>query len=202
LTTALANVNNIYAGVVKVDYHLNEKNSFSGIYFISPGNGTFVDNPVIQINPQWLTVQYARSQVGSGSWTFVPTSSIVNSLRVGYSHYYQVFTSPDSTENPANYSFNGSTYHLYTGQTNPAYYGLPLMTIQGGLMLALGASWPKTVGPDGVYQISDSVSWLKGKHAIKFGGDILLNQSTNNVTANTKGLSRSAGASVPSSPAT
>ena len=193
LNTALPSQNDIYSGVGKLDYHMNEKNSFSGMYFISPGAGTFVDNGTIEINPLWLTVQYARSQVGSGSWTFVPTSSIVNSLRVGYSHYYQTFATPDASENPANYSYNGSTYHLYTGQTNPAYYGLPQMLFQGGFSFALGASWPKTVGPDGIWQITDSVSWLKGKHAIKFGGDILINQSTNNVTANTKGPLRFAG---------
>lgn len=191
--TSLANVNDIHSGVAKVDYHLNEKNSFSGMYFISPGNGTFVDNPIDEINNFWLTEQYARSQVGSGSWTWVPTVSLVNSLRVGYSHYFQVFSTPDANDNPADYTYNGNTYHFYTGQTNPAYYGLPLMLFQGGFQFQLGNSWPKTVGPDGVYQISDSVSWLKGKHAIKFGGDILLNQSTNNVTANTKGPLRFAG---------
>lgn len=187
IVTSLASQNDIYAGLIKMDYHLNTKNSFSGMYFISPGNGTFVDNATFQINPQWLTVQYARSQVGSGSWTWVPSSSVVNSLRVGYSHYYQVFSTPDASQNPANYSFNGNTYHLYTGQTNPAYFGLPAILFQGGLSFELGNSWPKRVGPDGVYQVTDSVSYLKGKHAIKFGGDILVNQSTNNVTANTKG---------------
>ena len=38
--TSLANVNDIYSGVIKMDYHLNEKNSFSGMYFISPGSGS------------------------------------------------------------------------------------------------------------------------------------------------------------------
>ena len=188
--TSLASLNDIYAGVIKMDYRLNDKNTFSGMYFISPGSGTFVDNATIQIDPQWLTVQYARSQVGSGSWTWVPTSSLVNSLRVGYSHYYQVFATPDASENPASYKYKGSTYNLYTGQTNPAYYGLPAILFQGGYSFTLGASWPKTVGPNGVYQFSDSVSWLKGKHAIKFGLEILANQSTNNVTANTKGPMR------------
>jgi hypothetical protein len=193
LNTSLASQNDIYSGVGKVDYHLNEKNSFSGMYFISPGSGIFVDNPTIQINPNWLTVQAARSQVGSGAWTWVPTSSLVNSLRFGYSHYYQTFSTPDASQSPADYNFNGNTYHFYTGQTNPAYYGLPLMLFQGGFSFALGNSWPKTVGPDGVWQITDSISWLKGKHAIKFGGDILINQSTNNVTANTKGPLRFSG---------
>jgi hypothetical protein len=192
-TTSLANVNNIHSGVAKVDYQRNEKHSFSFLYFISPGSGTFVDNPVDEINPLWLTVQYARSQVGSGNWTWVPTSNLVNSLRVGYSHYYQIFTTPDSTENPANYTFGGNTYHLYTGQTNPAYFGLPVMLFQGGFQFQLGNAWPKTVGPDGVWQVTDGISWLKGKHAVKFGGDILVNQSTSNVTANTKGPMRFAG---------
>jgi hypothetical protein len=51
----------------------------------------------------------------------------------------------------------------------------------------MGLGWPKTVGPDGVYQFTDMVSILHGKHAVKLGGEILVNQSTNNVTANTKG---------------
>ena len=52
---------------------------------------------------------------------------------------------------------------------------------------ALGASWPKVVGPDGVLQITDHISYLRGKHAFKFGGEILSNQSQSNVTANAKG---------------
>jgi len=158
---------------VKVDYRLNSKNSFSGMYFITPGAGLLVDAPTTQIAQQWLTQQYARSQVGSGNWTWVPSSTVVNSLRVGYSHYYQVFNSADGTQNPANYAYNGNTYHIYTGQTNPAYYGLPAITFQGGYSFQLGASWPKTVGPNGVYQFTDSVSILRGKHAFTFGGEVL-----------------------------
>jgi hypothetical protein len=76
---------------------------------------------------------------------------------------------------------------MYTGQTNPAYYGLPQISFQGGYSFVLGAGWPKTVGPNGVWQISDSVSLLRGNHTFKFGGEVLILQSTNNVTANTKG---------------
>ena len=36
-------------------------------------------------------------------------------------------------------------------------------------------------------QFTDSVSYLRGNHSFKFGGEVLVNQSTNNVTANTKG---------------
>jgi Carboxypeptidase regulatory-like domain len=184
--TALTSVNRIYSGVAKIDYHLNDKNSFSGMYFISPGDGTFVDDPPHEVAQQWLTVQHARSMVGSVGWTYVPNSNWVNSFRFGYSHYYQTFVSADQTQNPANYSYNGSTYNLFTGQTDPARFGLPEIQWNGNAYF-LGASWPKTVGPDSVTQFSDSVSYLRGKHSFKFGGEVLILQSTNDVTANTKG---------------
>ena len=187
LNTGLNSTNRVYEGLAKVDYHLGEKHTLSGMYFISPGSGTFVDAPTTEISGPWLTSQYARSQVGSGSWTWTPNSAWVNELRVGYSHYYQVFKSADATQNPANYTYNGATYHIYTGQTNPAYFGLPQITIQGGFSFVMGASWPKTVGPDGTLQLTDHVSYLRGNHAFKFGVDVLDLRSTNNVTANTKG---------------
>src|SRR5581483_11009533 len=192
LNTSLASTNNINSGVGKIDFHPNAKNSISGMYFISPGSGIFVDNPGAQVAPQWLTVQSARSQVGSGNWIWTPAPSVVNSLHFGYSHYYQAFASADASQNPANYAYNGSTYHIYSGQTNAAYYGLPLMTFPG-YAFQLGLNWPKTVGPDGVWQAADSVSILRGGHTLKFGFEFLGNQSTNNVTSNTKGNIRFSG---------
>jgi hypothetical protein len=194
-SAGLTSTNKIYSGLGKVDYHISEKNSLSAMYFISPGSGILNDSPAAQTNALWLTNQYARSQAFSTSWTFTPNSSWVNEARVGYSHYFQVFKSQDSSQNPANYSYNGQTYHIYTGQTNALYYGLPGITIQGFSGI-LGAAWPKTVGPDGVLQVLDHISYLHGKHSFKFGGEILSNRSTSNVTANTKGPIRFGNAAV------
>jgi len=182
----LPNQNRIDSGVGKVDYHLNDKNSLNFMYEISPGSGLLNDSPSSQTNQAFETNQYARSQVFASSWTWTPNSTWVNEARVGYSHYYQQFLSNDSTQNPANYSLNGATYNFYTGQANPLYFGLPAIAISqfGG---AEGASWPKVVGPDGVLQLLDHISYLRGKHAFKFGGEILGNTSTSNVTASTKG---------------
>ena len=187
ISTSLASTNTIYSGVGKLNYQLNAKNSFNGLFFMSPGEGVFVDNPTAQFNQNSLTAQTAKSQVVSGNWIYVPTSTIVNNLRVGYSRYKQVFASNDAGQDPANYNYNGSTYHLYTGQTNPNYFGLPGITFQGGYNLVLGAGWPKTVGPNTVTQFTDSVAVQKGTHSIKLGGEFLINHSLNNVTANTKG---------------
>ncbi len=180
LFTVLNSTDRINAGVGKLDYHLNDKNSFTGMYFISPAYGTFVDDPHHQVLPSSLTVQTAKSQVVSFGWTYVPSSSWVNSFRFGWSHYNQSFLSADSNVDPATYGIN-------TGVTNPVNFGFPRLRIKGFNSFQLGASWPKTVGPDTVWQFSDNISYLHGNHTFKFGGEILINQSTNDVTANTKG---------------
>jgi hypothetical protein len=187
--TALASTNSIFSGVGRLDYRINDKNSINGLFFMSPGSGTFVDDALHEIAPQWLTTQYARSQVISGNWVYVATPTVVNSLRIGVSRYRQIFGTPDVGENPDDYSYNGSTYHFYTGQDDPTFGGFPRIQINGYQTFQLGgpASWPKTVGPDSVYQFNDSVSIQRGKHAIKFGGEVLLNRSDDNVTSNNKG---------------
>ena len=188
VSTVVNSTNQIDSGLGKLDYHLNDKNELHGSYFISPGNGLLADAPNRQIQPNQLSIQYARAQVGGGTWTFTPSSAWVNELRVGYSHYFQTFFSNDHTEDPANYAFNGTTYHIFTGQTNPLYFGLPELRIKSLTnSFSLGASWPKVVGPDGNLDFVEHVSYLRGKHAFKFGGEILVMQNDSNVTANAKG---------------
>jgi len=185
INSGLPNNNRIDSGLGKVNYHLNDKNSLSALYYISPGVGVLNDSPS-QTNSVYETSQYARSMAFAGNWTYTPNSAWVNEVRVGYSHYYQSFLSNDANQNPAAYNFNGSTYSIYTGQTNPFYGGFPGLSING-LSGSLGAGWPKIVGPDGVLQITDHISYLAGKHSLKFGGEILSLQSQSNVTSNTKG---------------
>jgi hypothetical protein len=183
----LSNTNRIDSGIAKIDYHINDKHSLNGMYEISPGTGLLNDAPGGQTNNVWLTNQYARSQVFSTNWTWVPSSTWVNEVRVGYSHYFQDFEVADKAQNPANYSFNGSTYNVNTGQTNPLYFGFPTFHIASVGGQLGGGVWPKVVGPDGVLQLLDHVSYLRGKHAFKFGGEVLYNRSASDVTANGRG---------------
>ena len=122
----------------------------------------------------------------------------MNEVRFGYSHYYQLFLGTDSTQDPANYNFNGQVYEFPTG-INPAgpggisYGGAPDIRLQGFNAFpsnAIGVGWPKQVGPDGVTELLDHVSILKGKHSFKFGGEFIENQSHTDETANAKGQLR------------
>jgi Carboxypeptidase regulatory-like domain/TonB dependent receptor len=193
LETLLNTTNTIHSGIVKVDYHINDKNSVDASYFISPGGGAFVDNPTIQIATQWLTNQYGRSQVFSGNWTFRPNSNWVNEVRVGYSHLYEAIQTNDYAQNPASYSFNGTTYNIFTGQTDigtpgsGAFGGLPLISFGGYSMLFGNPNWPKYIGPDGVLNIVEHLSYLRGNHSFLFGAESLNNWSTNIVTNHARG---------------
>ena len=76
----------------------------------------------------------------------------------------EVRHSGSKPENPANYSYNGSTYNFFTGQTDPYFGGFPRIQITGFPSFQLGgpASWPKSVGPDSVYQFTDTKSPGRG----------------------------------------
>ena len=187
--TDMANNNTVNGGLAKINYHLSDKHNIEGMYFISQGDDLAVDAPTTQVATSSLSIEHARSQAASGDWTWTPNSSWVNEVRVGYAHYYQLFESNDHNQNVANYNFDGVTYALPTGVTNPLYGGFPEIRIKpfDSSNLRLGAGWPKIIGPDGVLTLLDHVSWLRGKHSFKFGGEVLANWSTEDETSNAKG---------------
>ena len=180
--------NTINGGLAKINYHMNDKNSLEGMYFISQGDNVAVDAPGTEVSSNWISAQHARSQAVSGDWAYTPNSTVVNEVRFGYSHYYQTFFGTDISQNPADYNFNGNTYEFPTGITNPLYYGAPNFRFQGFYAngTGIGIGWPKVIGPDGVIEFLDHVSILKGKHAFKFGGEIIGNSSTEDETSNAK----------------
>jgi carboxypeptidase family protein len=182
--------NSVNGGLGKINYHLNDKNQLEGMYFFSQGDNIADDAPATELSQSWITAQHARSQAISGDWAFTPNSTVVNELRFGYAHYYQTFFTVDHTDDPANYNFNGNTYEFPTGITNPLYFGAPDIRMGGFCGYpggnCIGTGWPKIIGPDGVTEFLDHVSILKGKHAFKFGGEIISNSSTEDETSNAK----------------
>jgi carboxypeptidase family protein len=177
-------------GVVKIDYHINDHHSLSGMYFNGRGGGLWNDaaNQVGVAgsgNSPFMSDLFGYIQVGSGAWTWTPNSTVVNELRVGYSHFRQWYDSIDSHVNPLAYGIN-------TGVTDPRFFGFPLLRINPFSLtnFRLGGNWPKHTGPDGSLQFMDHVSVLHGNHAFKFGGEIISNAAQPFITANGKGSIR------------
>jgi hypothetical protein len=188
----LSDVNSTYNGLAKIDYHINDKNSLSGMFFIGQAAGTWDDNPSVIVSDWWESFLPVRNRLGSGSWTWTPSSAWVNEFKVGYTRQYSPFLSNDHTANPDGPwgVSNGipTGYAINTGVTNSTYFGFPRINISG--FTQLGGNWPKFVGPNHNLEFLDHISYLRGKHAFKFGGEISYIQSSAGATSNAKGLVR------------
>jgi Carboxypeptidase regulatory-like domain len=179
ITNGFNNVVHVNNAIGKVDYHLNERNSFSGTYFFGDNSGTVEDFPELQ--QKWLSDIHTRAQIAGGSWIWTPGVRWVNEARFGYNRLYQPTLEGD-LNTPA------SAFGLDTGVSGPFTGGLPRIGFGGYFFPGLGGfKWPKFQGPDSMTQFVDHVSYTMGKHAIKFGGDIRRNQVTNAAYGNSRG---------------
>ena len=171
-------------GVAKIDYHINDRNTVSGMYFQSEGDITAED--VTYLQPQWLSHQINQPRVFGADWAFTPNSRWVNDARFGYIYMNRNNKTLDQ-------SVPASTYGIYTGVTNPVIGSLPQIHVNGFTNLGGSPGWPSLQGPATVFQFVDYVSYLRGKHAIKFGGEIRHNGVDVGAYGGSKGLIRFSG---------
>ncbi len=144
----------------KVDYHINDRHSLSGSYFF--GNDTISAEDAPELLPEYGTNIHSRAQAVAGHWAWTPSAQFANDLRVGYTRFLlTIIPANSTTPNPLN-----------TGITNPILQGVPNVGIAGFTELGGFHNFPKLVGPDNVYDFVDQVSSLRGKHALKFGGEV------------------------------
>jgi outer membrane receptor protein involved in Fe transport len=181
LILGLVSTNQQDNGVGKLDYHINSHHTLSGMYFNGRGGGIWNDR-TDQPGAPWLSNLQGRTQLAEGSWTWNPSSTLVNETRVGYSQFAETFLSVDANVNPLTYGIN-------TGVTDKRFFGFPLILINpfSQSSFRLGGNWPKITGPDGSLQILDHVSILRGHHALKFGGEFIHNSAASFITQNGKG---------------
>ena len=153
----------------KVDYHVSEHNALSGSYFF--GNDTIIGMDFFELLAQFRTNVHSRAQAVSGHWAWTPSSSWANEVRGGFTHYVLDIIPADV----------GFPYKIDTGLSNPLLSGIPNIRIPGFTELGAFHNFPKIVGPDKVYDFIDQVSYLRGRHAFKFGGEVrrdLVHQGT------------------------
>ena len=163
----------------KVDYNINVHNSISGMYFFGNNSGTVEDFPELQ--KKWQSDIHTRAQVAGGNWIWTPSAKWVNEARFGYNRLYQP-TLPGDLNTPA------SAYGLDTGVSGPFTGGLPRIGFAGAFVPGLGGfKWPKFQGPDSITQFIDHVSYVKGKHSLKFGGELHRNDVNGGAFGNARG---------------
>jgi hypothetical protein len=173
------NVIKIDNAVGKVDYNLNSHHAFNGSYFF--GNGTSTSEDAPRTEAIFRSVGRLRSQFVTSNWTWTPSSNWVNAARVGWTYYNRPVFPFDVGTPPTAYGIN-------TGITNPILFGMPGITVTGLTpSIGAGTNWPSLRGPNSNYDFVDQVSYLRGKHAFKFGGEILYSLVTNTTENNGRG---------------
>ncbi len=154
-------INNV---VGKVDYHPSDHHAFTSSYFFGDGNAVGEDSAYTQ--QIFDTIGRMHAQLLATSWTWTPNSIWVNDARVGWNHYLRNTQTGDYLTPP-------SAYGLNTGVTDPQLQGFPLVSVNGMTSLGGGNKSPRNFGPGNDYDVVDHVSYLHGKHAFKFGGEML-----------------------------
>jgi len=147
--------------VSKVDYRVNSKHMVNGVLLFGNYSGDGQDHPFV--NQIFEDTNRIRTWSTVGNWIWTPSSRLVNEARVGYNRTNFVF-SPDD----ANVLADGKGYPLNTGVTTSG--GLPNINITGYNSLGTFHNRPNEWHTyDSHFQ--DNVSYLRGKHAFKFGGE-------------------------------
>jgi len=183
-------------GVGKLDYHVNDKNTINGMFFLGNYNALGEDHGFA--NVAFNDTTPIRVWSDTASWVYTPNSNMVNELRIGYDRIDFAFVNKD-----VGTVVNGAApYFLNTGVTNPKAGGLPNINIPGfgaGGQQILGTSTnrPQYFAPNPYYDFQDSVSVLKGKHSFKFGGEFTHIEADAAIYVDGRGLFQFAGGSTP-----
>ena len=166
--SSFPNVNQSDNGIAKIDYHINPKHTLTGFFFL--GNYTGVGEDHAFVNQAFTDTSPIRAWSNVESWLWVPSPTTVNVFRFGYNRVDFGFLNND-----ANVLSDGKGYPLNTGVTNPGglpnIYISPFGSFGGGSYLGTNPNRPQSAGPNPVFDFTDSISYLRGKHAFRFGGE-------------------------------
>ena len=167
-------------GIAKIDYRINDKHMINGMFWEGKYNGLGEDHPQVSQNFEIPIPITTRTAIGNWIWT--ATSSLVNEARFGYNYvnFYQGVGDGNILADGSGLT-GGAGYPINTGVT--AVGGLPDISINPFTFIG---EWPNRPGgfSNPYYDFEDSLSYLRGKHALKFGGGFT-HIAVNTITGNT-----------------
>lgn len=151
-----------HQGDARVDWSQSANNKFFGRYSFARYN----DRRDVQPFPLVLSTGNDQPFDNVGfNWNRVFGSTMVNEVLVGFSNTRVI----NNTVDPAGIGDANARYSIAGGQPIP---GLSQIGWGGGLTL------PGAIAPDSdtlarTYQVNEKLTWLRGRHGLKFGGQML-----------------------------
>jgi hypothetical protein len=157
--------------VVKIDHRINQSNTISGRYIFGDSLQSapaFAGLPAGGSNRPDLfnSVAPSRAQMAGLSWTWSISNNKILESRLGYTRFAQVID--------VNNKIDPKSLGVDTGPLSPIDFGVPYVYLAplgyGGYIGGV-QGYPITTRPDQTWDWSEHFSWVKGNHAIKFGGN-------------------------------
>ena len=171
VTVPALNSANMSTFAIKLDHHLNQNNTISARYFFGTSDQSapaFVgtlnpagDNPADMFNS---VAKPSRVHIAGLIWNSTLSPSTILETRFGYSSFGQVLG--------INNKIDPKSLGLDTGPLDPLDFGVPAIYYFSyfGYIGGVGG-YPITTDPDATIDVSSSLTWNKGKHTLKVGGN-------------------------------
>lgn len=166
LSSGLDNVGHSDNMIVKLDYHLNDKNTINGEYLF--GNATDL-TAGLGLQPYWANTDHNRVMIVRGVWVYVPASNLVNEARFGYDRYNLQDFNAECTQNLGQPDYL-KVFGFASGISAPSpECGFPVINVGNFTATGAGQFIQDQLVFQNTYHYLDSLYWVKGRHQMKFG---------------------------------
>lgn len=150
-------------GVMRLDHHFSDKNTFSASYFTERSNDlapfAFSGAPL----PGFGELDFITYHNVALHDTHAFSPTVINEALASFHRRDQPGVEPQNKKTPASLGFTGII------PDDPGAAGPPYFAI-GNIVLGNTFQGPQA-RRDNTWQYSDSVTWIKGRHTFKFGGE-------------------------------
>jgi len=163
IQSGFPNTNRMDNFIVKIDHRINDKNNLSGRYFF--GDSLQTEQDITVLRPEWRSTSDLNAQVFGINWIWAANARWVNEAKFGYNRFWQKIQTADADKDPV------ATYGINAGATDAANFGMPTIVIGGFNQLGGNSGWPLFTVPNKTYQVVDNVSYSRGEHTFRFGGE-------------------------------
>ena len=197
VTFNLPNPLNLREDIARIDFHPSDKQSFYFRYLHDSVNiynpfSTFGGTPAVPVDPDLRYRPGFNFQLG---WVSLISPTFINEAKFN-ADWHSQRTPPQG--NLYTTTAFGFKYNLPLGQPNLFPTGLPNITFSqcGKLCTAFPSASPTNVNGVGLDYLEapttdlnpvDNVTWQKGNHSFKFGGEFARNRKTQNSRVNYTG---------------
>jgi hypothetical protein len=172
-TLSAPNTDKMGSFIIKVDHKMNDKMNFSGRYMFADslqsaplGGYTLPPAPGSGLKSDaFNSIAPTRVQLAGATWTYSISANKILDVRFNWSRYAQILA-PNNKINPLNLGID-------TGPLNPADFGVPPVYASSITYANPGGiqGYPLSTRPTQTYDVSTHISWMKGTHNFRFGGN-------------------------------